>query len=233
MIDVDGTLLRLKPVPHGVKADRALLHVLDVLMRATGGAVALVSGRSLADLDRLFPALRLPMAGQHGAERRLAPGGNTVCASDAALLDDARGRLRTRVENHPRLLLEDKGQSLALHYRRVPRLAGYVHRLLRAELARLGHSHRLQRGHRVAELRPAGANKGSAVRAFLRESPFRGRLPVYLGDDRTDEDAFAVVNELGGHTIRVGAGASAARWRLPDVTAVRRWLAGAGREQRR
>jgi trehalose 6-phosphate phosphatase len=123
------------------------------------------------------------------------------------------------------LLLENKELSLALHYRRAPRLAAYAHRLARSLLPSLGHTFCLQRGKYVVEIRPAGKDKGAAVLEFMREPPFRGRTAVFVGDDLTDELGFRTVNRLGGHAVKVGRGATAARWRLRDVRAVREWLA--------
>ena len=128
---------------------------------------------------------------------------------------------------HPGLLLEDKGLTLALHYRLAPRLASYAHRLMKGLASTAGSGLEVQRGKRVAEIKPAGIDKGSAVSAYLDEAPFMGRRPVFIGDDRNDEHGFAAVNRLDGISIKVGKGGSCARYRLPDVAAVRRWLAEA------
>jgi trehalose 6-phosphate phosphatase len=125
---------------------------------------------------------------------------------------------------HPRLLLEDKGLSLALHYRRAPRQAGYAHRVMHALLATVGDRYCIKTSKCVVELAPAGTDKGAAIRAFMRERPFSGRAPLFIGDDVTDEFGFAMVNRLGGYTIKVGAGRTVARWRLPDVKAVLNFL---------
>jgi trehalose 6-phosphate phosphatase len=125
---------------------------------------------------------------------------------------------------HPGLLLEDKELSLALHYRRQPALGSYVHRLMRTVQAQIGPDYTVQLGKRIVELKPSGKDKGQAVTEFMSETPFSGRVPVFVGDDATDEHGFAVVNTLGGYSIKVGGGRSHARWRLPDVEAVRSWL---------
>jgi len=186
--------------------------------------VALISGRSIGDIDRLFPAIRFPVAGQHGVERRDAAGRISRHAFPSQELDWVRRRLADAAARHPGLLVEDKGLSLALHYRRAPRLAGYGHRLVRSLGARLGERYHVQTGKRVVELKPAGKDKGVAVLEFMQEEPFRGRTPLFVGDDVTDEYGFATVNRLHGHSVKVGPGRTVARWRLPDVRAVRAWL---------
>jgi trehalose 6-phosphate phosphatase len=199
-----------------------LLHALHA---ATGGAVALVSGRAIDDVDRLFPGGVLPIAGQHGLERRAAAGVTTRVPVHAEALAHARARLAELAARHEGLLLEDKGMSLALHYRAAPQHEALVHDVVRGAAGALGNDWLVQRGKMVVELRPAGADKGAAIAAFLADAPFAGRVPVFLGDDVTDEHGFEEVNRLGGHSIKIGEGASAARWRLRDVREVERWLA--------
>ena len=223
--DIDGTLLDIADSPEGVRLDRDVRALIEAVYRFSGGAVALISGRAIRDVDELFHA-HLPAAGQHGTERRDAAGRVTRNAAPVAL-DEAYERLRGAVAVHAGLLLEHKGLSLALHYRRAPALGGYAHRLMRSVLPGLQGAFCIQSGKRVVELRPAGQNKGAAVREFMQEDPFRGRAPVFVGDDRTDEHGFQMVNELRGYSVKVGRGASAARWRLRDVQAVRAWLEGA------
>lgn len=131
---------------------------------------------------------------------------------------------------HPGLLLEDKGLALAVHYRQVPTLAGYLHRLLQRLAALAGEPLQLQKGKRVVEVKPLGFDKGTAIEEYLAEPPFQGRRPVFIGDDVTDEHGFAVVNRLRGLSVKVGAGPTQARYRLPDVAAVRAWLTDATKE---
>lgn len=222
--DIDGTLVAIADSPARVRVDDALRRLIAALHRSAGGAVALVSGRAIADIDALFKGSRLPVAGQHGAERRDASGMVSRRARSAAGFPQVRSELASLVERHPSLLLEDKGLSLALHYRAAPRLGGLVHRVMRGLHARHRKDLHLVAGKRVVELLPAGSDKGAAVLRFMREQPFRGRTPVFVGDDVTDEAAFVSVNRLDGHSVKVGAGPTAARWRLADVAAVRRWL---------
>lgn len=222
--DIDGTLVDIAATPAGVRLDRELRLLIERLYRSAGGAVALISGRSIADIDGLFPGTRLPAAGQHGIERRDASGLVSRHAFPSEQLDWAHNRLAEAVARHRGLLLEDKGLSLALHYGRAPRLGGYAHRLLRSLQARMGTEYCVQTGKRVVEMKPAGRDKGAAVLEFMQEEPFRGRTPVFVGDDSTDEYGFGMVNRLHGHSVKVGPGPTAARWRVRDVRAVRAWL---------
>ena len=222
--DIDGTLVALADSPTGVRLDHDLRRLIERLHRAAGGAVALISGRSIADIDTLFPGIALPAAGQHGIERRDASGRVSRHAFPSQRLEIAHQRLEAATARHPKLLLEHKGLSLALHYRRAPQLGGFAHRLVGAALAQMGTEYCLQTGKRVVEMKPAGKDKGVAVREFMEEQPFHGRIPVFVGDDVTDEYGFATVNRLHGHSVKVGSGRTAARWRLKDVRAVRAWL---------
>jgi trehalose 6-phosphate phosphatase len=182
-----------------------------------------MSGRSLADIDRLFPHVRLPASGQHGAERRNAVG-HAMRHHATQDLAPIRERLARAIVDKPGLLLEDKGLSLALHYRRAPQLAEFVHRTVDALLPELGDDYGILRGKSVVELKPAGRDKGRALVEFMGEPPFAGRTPVFVGDDATDEFGFETVNRLGGLSIKVGPGDTLARWRLDNVIAVQQWL---------
>jgi trehalose 6-phosphate phosphatase len=223
-VDLDGTLLDIAPSPADVRLDEEVQTLLTELSEFAGGAVALISGRSISDIGSLISEPCLPMAGQHGLERRDATGRITAHEEQSNGLERAAGRLEREVRKYSGLLLEQKGLSLALHYRAVPELAGHVHTVMRRLCTELGPEYVLQEGKRVVELKPAGKDKGVAVQEFMREPPFRGRTPVFLGDDATDEYAFAVVNEANGISIKVGPGKTGARFRLKDVRAVRRWL---------
>ena len=223
-LDIDGTLVDLADTPYAVKLRPALPELVETLYESSGGALALITGRSIADADRLFPRRRLPIAGQHGHERRSADGIVTQHRVSARVLDPARCVLRAVVERHPKLLLEDKGLSLALHYRRAPHLAGLAHRMVGEAQAVLGDGYSMHCGKHVVELTPAGKDKGLAIRAFMSEAPFRGRRPVFIGDDVTDEHGFAMVNRLGGDSIKVGPGPTLAAWRFRSVSAVLSWL---------
>ena len=223
-LDVDGTLLDIADAPDLVHVDRALPPLLASIHDAAGGALALVSGRSVAGLDSLFAPLELPVAGLHGAERRDPAGRVHRRPRDPALGAVARD-LRQWCEAHPRTLLEDKGGSLALHYRLAPDEQDAARDAARAALARLGDGYVLLEGKCVVELRPAGTSKAHAIEAFMAEPPFAGRRPVSIGDDVTDEDGFRWVRDAGGIAIRVGGdGHTAAEYGLADVEGVREWL---------
>jgi trehalose 6-phosphate phosphatase len=221
--DIDGTLVDIAPSPSEIVVERELRALVCELSDATGGALALISGRSIHDVDSVFHD-KLPVAGQHGLERRNAEGRITRHVGELEKLAFARERVAEAIGAHPDLLLEDKGLSLALHYRSAPALASFAHRTMRNIASAIGPQYVIQSGKRVVELKPSGKDKGDAVRDFMQEKPFEGRTPVFVGDDVTDEQGFAVVNTLGGHSIKVGGGPTAARWRLPNVNAVRSWL---------
>jgi len=227
-LDIDGTLIDFGDSPARTQLAARHRRLLQRLRRRTGGAVAIVSGRSIADIDRIFRTSAWPAAGQHGAERRDARGRHSRLSKFNPGLARVRAHLAAAVSRHPGLLLEDKGYSIALHYRRAPRLAAYAHRLVRAQLPLLGASYCVQRGKRLVELNPAGRDKGAAVLAFMRETPFLGRTPVFVGDDLTDEYGFETVNALGGVSVKVGRGATAAVMRVRDVRSVWDWLARGG-----
>ena len=224
-LDIDGTLLELAPAPDAVHVDPALASLLPKVRRALGGALALITGRSITDADRLFPGLRMAVAGQHGCERRDASGTLHLHAHASATLETLRKLFTEFARTHEGLLLEDKGATLALHYRKAPQLAGHVHKTLRETVEASGtKAYRLQAGKRLLELRPDNRDKGTAIRDFMAERPFKGRCPVFIGDDRTDEHGFALINEIGGWSVKVGPGGTCARYRLHDVGAVRAWL---------
>jgi trehalose 6-phosphate phosphatase len=137
---------------------------------------------------------------------------------------DIRVALEDAAARHPGLFVEFKGESIALHYRNAPRLAGYAHRLMRSLRERHAPDFAIRKGKRVVELTHHTADKGEAIRKLMKTEPFKGRIPVFLGDDVTDEAGFAVVNQLSGISIKVGHGRTVAAWRLGDVSAVRQWL---------
>jgi len=225
-LDVDGTLLEHAARPDAVAADPRILRLLARLHLGAHGALALISGRSVGALDALFAPLRLPAAGQHGIERRDAQGRVHVHEFPAQALRSAVARIGSFAANSDGLILEDKGQSVALHYRLAPRLGESAHAAVTAAASTLGGAFEVLAGKMVVELKPSGRDKGSAIEEFMREAPFAGRMPVFVGDDLTDEAGFAVVNRLGGHSIKVGAGATVALWCAADAAAVRDWLEG-------
>lgn len=222
--DVDGTLLEIAATPSGVRVEAELIATIRRLHERTDGAVAFISGRNIADIDALFPGLRLAVAGQHGLERRDASGGLHHHVPEGVDWPGLKARIHSAFADAEGLLLEDKGLSLAVHFRQRPALERQVTGTLQRLVAAAGEAVRLQPGKCVLEVKPAGRDKGTAIAEFMTESPFSGRRPLFVGDDTTDEYGFRVVNELGGDSVKVGDGRSAARWRLENVQAVRAWL---------
>lgn len=225
-LDLDGTLLEIAETPDAVDADYGELVLVGHLSRAAGGAVAMISGRALQQLDEILAPLVVPAAGQHGAERRDARGVRHRHRFPANVLRPVAVGIRQFASTHKGLVFEDKGASVALHYRLAPQLAAVAHAKVREAAEPLGDQVEVQGGKMVVELKPAGCDKGKAIAQFMREAPFEGRAPVFLGDDVTDEYGFRVVNAMGGHTIKVGEGPSVARWRIENPAAARAWLRG-------
>ncbi len=225
-LDVDGTLLEIAASPDEVIVPPRLLDLLASLVRQCSGALALVSGRTIMQLDALFRPMVLPCAGLHGLERRDVSGVVHRPAINDERLSRARSFLAAMVQVNPGLLLENKHSTLAMHYRQAPRLEGIARRMMAQALEILGSDYCLLEGKMVLELKPDGFSKSMAIAAFLREPPFEGRSPIFIGDDRTDEAGLAYVENLDGMAIHVGPAESAspARWRLPDVPSVHAWL---------
>jgi len=223
-LDVDGTLLDIADAPDLVRVDARVRDVLGGLERASAGAVALVSGRSIADLDALFAPLRLPAAGLHGAERRDAAGRLHLHPVDPRL-DSVRAGLRAWSQAHSGTLVEDKGAAIALHYRGALASEAEARSLVERLVQGLGDGFVMQEGKCVLEIKPSGVSKATAIREFLDEIPFSGHVPVFVGDDITDEDGFEAVSSVGGLAIAVGDRPSRhARYRLPEVASVLDWL---------
>ena len=223
-LDVDGTLLDIEDHPADVRAEPALVTMLANLSAGLDGAMSLISGRQIADIDRIFSPVRFAAAGAHGSELRQHPD-DPVATSQSSLPATILDRLRTFVEQHPGLLLEEKHGGASLHYRRAPELQDQCTVFVRGLLHEIEKDFRLIAGKMVLELAPIDHNKGAAISAMMQREPFSGRHAVFVGDDVTDEDGFQAVNAMRGIAIRVGdVRGSAAAYALPDVAAVRRWL---------
>jgi trehalose 6-phosphate phosphatase len=223
-LDFDGTLVEIAATPSAVRIPAELPGILDRLRRGLGGALALVSGRPLRDLDHYLGALQLPAAGQHGAEMRGADGAVRSFASRdriAPLLPEIEAFALAR----PGLLVEDKGMSIAVHYRRAPEYREAARQFMEELTSRQTGQLQTMAGHSVVEIKLRTIDKGAAVKRFLADKPFQGRVPVFLGDDATDEDGFRVALSLGGAAVKVGVtGPSLAQARIADPAAARRWL---------
>jgi trehalose 6-phosphate phosphatase len=223
-LDIDGTLLEFEMHPGLVRATDGLIAMLQSVSDALDGAVALISGRPLTDIDRVFKPWAPFAAGVHGAEVRGREGTRHHQVDDKKL-DELRHLVNDRLERLPGAWVEDKGYGFAIHYRTSPELESGVIRLA-ADLADASAGAlEVQPGSLVQELRPAAFDKGLAINELMLQDPFLGRRPVVVGDDRTDEFAFEAVNERGGVSVLVGPRSdTVARYRIPDPVAVRGWL---------
>jgi trehalose 6-phosphate phosphatase len=226
LLDVDGTLLDIAPTPQSVHVPDSLPRHLQQLAKLTGGATALVSGRPLRDLDRLFGPLRFALVGGHGAEIRIWRDDTPEEQRVSPLAEWIRQRcagIGTASEN---ILVEDKGYSIALHYRLAPEYEQTVHDAAATilEQAPAGELEVLH-GKAVVEIKRAGLNKGSGIRRLMARAPFAGRRPIYVGDDVTDEDAFAVMPEFDGVALSVGRTVKGAERRFETPEDVRQWVA--------
>ncbi|HVI28398.1 trehalose-phosphatase [Hansschlegelia sp.] len=225
-LDLDGTVLDLAATPEAVRIAPETVAAIGRLADRLGGALAVITGRALADSDGILAPLRLPTAALHGAELRRRGGGRIAAAGERPS-ERLRAALAAFVDVRPGLLLEDKGPSVALHYRAVPERENEVRTRVSELVAQFAPDHELQPGKMVVEIRPHGCDKGGAVRALMAEPPFAGRIPLVIGDDLTDEFAFEAAVAMGGGAILVGAAdrPTAAAHGLRDPEAARRWLA--------
>jgi trehalose 6-phosphate phosphatase len=223
-IDFDGTLVDIAPRPDLVEVEPRVRRLLESLSDRFDHAVAVVTGRSLDVVDGFLAPLKLPVAAEHGSIRRDASG--HVHAEDRGIeaVNEAAAKLEQLVAANSGLLLERKQASVALHYRQRPGLAELCAAAVQDAVAGVSGLVILP-GKMVYELRPQGIDKGLAVEAFLAEPPFSGRIPVYVGDDVTDEHAFAAVNAAGGITIKIGDGDTEAEYRT-DRQGLFDWMAG-------
>jgi trehalose 6-phosphate phosphatase len=231
-LDVDGTLLDIAPRPEAVEVKPGLLDDLAALESALGGAVALVSGRPIAELDRLFAPLRLVASGVHGAELRREPNGPVELLTNGRLGDDAWSALSCLLRDYPGSYAENKEVSFAVHY---PDPGTDVERLKR-DLQRLklgletpDQPLRLIAGRAVFELQLEGFDKGRAIELFMRDKPFHGRQPIFIGDDEIDRAGFDAALAMDGLAFSVGITLPGLSGTFADPGAVRDWLHGLSR----
>ena len=223
LLDFDGTIVDIAPTPESVEVPPSLRRALARLLERTGGAVALVSGRTVGDLDRFFAPLRLPIVGVHGAEMRLLDGGAAHKREPAPLAPQLRRKLAALAGSG--VAVEDKGYSIALHYRRAPERAGLVRDAVDKICAEPWEAPlEVLPGKAVIEIKQAGFDKGSGVRELMTHAPFTGRRPVFIGDDTTDETVFAILPELDGIGFSVGREISGAAGHFDAPADVRAWL---------
>lgn len=221
-LDFDGTLAPIAEHPLAVQVHAGIVPTLASLARTLDGAIAIISGRPLTEIDRFLAPLELPAAGVHGAEIRDAHG--KVTRQDVSVPAALVRAVEALAFRHPALLVENKGTALALHYRARPDLGSACESAVRAAIAsEPGWS--VLSGKCVVEVKPRGVSKGKAIALLLGQPQFAARRPVFLGDDVTDEDGFAEVQSLGGLGIKVGPGDTCAQARITDTTAVDRFLA--------
>lgn len=230
-LDFDGTLVEIAPKPDQVRVDPGLVPVLERLRARLDGALAIVTGRPIGVIDDFLSPARFDVAGLHGVECRLDGTVSGGRAEDHPALRARIARLHEMVAGLDSVLVEDKGASVAVHWRlATPADSETAQAAIEAIAAELAGDYRLQLGKAVGEIVPAHATKGHAIRAILQSPPYAGRRPVFFGDDRTDEIAFATVNEDGGVSVRVGSGETVAARRIADPEAVRallqRWADG-------
>jgi trehalose 6-phosphate phosphatase len=223
-LDVDGTLVELTDTPSQTAADAQIKSLLREVSERLGGAVALISGRKIETLDQLFSPLKLPAAGLHGVERRKFDGSIQGASFVDSRLDLARAALKSLVDAHPGTLLEDKERTIAVHFRTAPQFADAMRDGVVEIANSLGRDYHIQSGKMMFEIKPRGFTKATAIRSFMKESPFRGRRPVFIGDDLTDQDGFAMVESQGGLSVGVGDHVQG-QYYLANVPAVRAWLA--------
>ena len=225
LLDVDGTLLDIAPTPQAVYVPETLRHTLTKVQGRVGGALALVSGRPIADLDTLFTPLRLSAVGGHGAELRPLAEGATIERRAISLDPIFREDLTRIAARHSGVIVEDKGYSIALHYRTAPKQGiGLIHDVKHACIAWHDRSIEMLTGKAVIEIKPAGFNKGTGVRELMSHAPFKGRMPIFIGDDKTDEDAFAVVPDFNGIAVSVGRQIPGIDENFNSPSDVRAWL---------
>lgn len=222
-LDFDGTLVDIAERPDRVWLPAATRETLTRLGAALDGAIAIVTGREIEFVDAVLSPFRCPVAGVHGLTRRNAAGQSCSSIEVPAFLDAAERQLRSLFEASPGLFVERKSRAIALHYRARPDLEAVCLAAMDA-IAAGEPGIRVVRGKMVAEARPGGGDKGTAIADFLAERPFAGRAPLFAGDDVTDEDAFRVVNALEGISVKIGPGDTVAQHRLPSSEAFVAWL---------
>jgi trehalose 6-phosphate phosphatase len=225
LLDVDGTLLDIAPTPLEVVVPRDLPETLSRVRDRLEGALALVSGRTIAELDKFFAPLELVAIGGHGAEIRPTAGGPIIAGRATSLDAEFKQQLKDIAARHPGVLVEDKGYSLALHYRKVPKQGvALIHDVKHAHQAWGDQSVELLTGKAVLELKFAGFNKGTAVRQLMTYPPFARRAPIFIGDDHTDEDAFKAMPDFNGQAMSVGRKLPGIEKYFECPADVRRWL---------
>jgi len=221
----DGALVEIADHPDAVRIDAAMLQFLENLRDASGRALALVSGRDIGVIDRLIHPLILPVAGVHGLQRRDAGGRLHSPVIDQSVVESIAAEAKAAFRLEPGIVIEKKTGAVAIHFRLRPDFEKRCRAFVRKSLRARSDLHLIE-GKMVFEVRLSGPDKGAVVDVFLDERPFKGKTPIYVGDDATDEPAFAAVNARGGLSVKVGAGRTVARFRAKDTADLRHWLEG-------
>jgi trehalose 6-phosphate phosphatase len=224
-LDFDGTLVEIADRPDAVRVPADLGRTLQAVKDRLGGAMAIVTGRAIDVIDGFLAPDRFDVAGLHGAEHRLGGELFPCRPEDHPDLRQAIEDLEERFAFEPGVLIEDKGCSVAVHWRLAPEAEDFASDTIKEMAAALGSRYRLQLGKAVAEVLPARATKGGIIQYLLTQAPYRDRRPIFIGDDLTDEHAFEVVDSLDGISIRVGPGSTRARYRVAAPSALRTLLA--------
>lgn len=222
--DVDGTLIDIAPRPDEVFVSPGLLKSLARLQEQTDGAVAIVSGRALSDIDRLFHPLKLAAIGGHGAEMRPTPDGPVDTANAYPLHGDLTAQLISFCEGREGVIIENKGYSLAIHYRLAPEQESAIRDGVAAICAKWPGTISVLPGKAVVEVKHTGVSKGTALKKLMKLPPFAGRAPIFIGDDTTDEAAIAAMPEFDGFGLSVGRTLPGAVFEFSSPREVRRWL---------
>ena len=223
-LDFDGTLVDIAPRPDSVEVSAALRSLIGRLSERLDGRVAILTGRSAADIEQLFDPLSVAIGGHHGLETR--NGGRSEAIERPPVLDEIVETLRQLEREHPGVLVEDKPLGIALHYREAPAAEAACRIAVEQAAERSGLE--IQPGKMVFELKPPGGNKGLALRRLMNEPPFAGTVPLFLGDDLTDEPGFDAAQELGGAGVLIGdRSPTVAEYRLDSVEEALAWLADA------
>ena len=222
-LDVDGTLLEFCNNPDDVYPGVELNLILKSLSSLLKGALALVTGRRVLEIDRIFHPLQLPVGGQHGLEHRDAEG-NFKLVKSLKFPENIRSQIQCFGEIYPECAIEDKSLTMAIHYRRAPKLEEKVLKFVNKLIEGEKHFHAIS-GNMVIEIKPLGVDKGQSIALFMENEPFVDKLPIFIGDDVTDEDGFRYINANNGISIKVGTRTSSlARYNLNNVNAVHDWL---------
>jgi trehalose 6-phosphate phosphatase len=222
-LDFDGTLVEIADSPGAVQAERHLVDILSAVSDRLGGALAIVSGRPISEIDDHLDHARFAAAGLHGLEIRHRPGGPVSRPNNVSPVGGVRDSLKAFAARNAGILFEDKELAVALHYRNRPDLAAACLETVRTAVKK-HESLQILEGKMVFEVKPATSNKGRAVKRFMAESPYAGRIPVFAGDDVTDEDGFEAARAFGGFGIKIGGGRTAAPRRIESVPQFLRWL---------